>query len=98
MMRQRHGPDWELILAEGACRKCGISSEKLAEKGQKLQIDHIVPVTFGGSRTDRSNQQPLCPDCNAKKQTLDGARFQYFKMMNEERKQLRHLRQIAVDG
>jgi 5-methylcytosine-specific restriction endonuclease McrA len=33
----------------------------------KLQVDHIVPIDWGG-KTDLSNLQALCEDCNAGKQ------------------------------
>ena len=44
------------------CRACG----RGAEDGIKLQIDHIIPVDWGGDN-QISNLQTLCEDCNAGK-------------------------------
>jgi len=43
---------------EGKCVKCGSS--------QKLEYDHIIPLTEGGSDTER-NIQLLCEGCNRQK-------------------------------
>ena len=37
------------------------------ENGVKATIDHIVPVSKGGGRFDRSNITPCCGGCNTKK-------------------------------
>lgn len=50
--------------SEPLCRKC-------AERGRvtvATEIDHIVPLSEGGSN-DRSNLQPLCKACHAAKTT-----------------------------
>ena len=44
------------------CRRCG----KYMPDRVGLQIDHIIPVSKGG-KTDASNLQVLCSNCNAKK-------------------------------
>lgn len=44
------------------CRACG----RGAENGVKLQIDHIIPVDWGGE-TQLPNLQTLCEECNAGK-------------------------------
>ncbi|MGQ9616939.1 MAG: HNH endonuclease [Spirochaetota bacterium] len=44
------------------CRACG----RGAENGVKLQIDHIIPVDWGGE-TQMYNLQTLCEECNAGK-------------------------------
>lgn len=41
------------------CRFCGAS----ANDGAKLEVDHIVPVSRGGTN-DRNNLQTLCEKCN----------------------------------
>lgn len=40
------------------CAVCGVR--------QFIEVDHIIPVTLGGTR-ERSNLQPLCWQCNCKK-------------------------------
>jgi len=56
----------EIILArqERRCRHC---SKRL---GDNFQIDHIRPISQGGSN-DISNKQALCPNCHAKKSKID---------------------------
>lgn len=49
------------------CRACG----RGAEDGVKLQVDHIVPVDWGGD-TELSNLQALCEECNAGKKAWVG--------------------------
>ena len=34
-------------------------------------VDHIKPILQGGSKWDRSNLQPLCAKCHAKKSATD---------------------------
>ena len=43
---------------EGKCVKCGCQ--------EKLEYDHIIPVSKGGSNTER-NIQLLCEKCNRSK-------------------------------
>jgi hypothetical protein len=47
-----------LVRDGGRCRKCG--------RSVNLQIDHIVPVSKGGT-TEESNLQILCRRCNLAK-------------------------------
>jgi 5-methylcytosine-specific restriction endonuclease McrA len=42
----------------GKCVKCGAR--------ERLEFDHIIPVTAGGSSTER-NVQLLCESCNRSK-------------------------------
>lgn len=48
---------------QGRCTQCG--------SNEKLEFDHIVPVTKGGSNTAR-NVQLLCESCNRRKQARIG--------------------------
>lgn len=48
---------------KGTCVKCGIQS--------RLHLDHIIPVSRGGSNSV-ANIQILCSNCNLKKGTLIG--------------------------
>jgi 5-methylcytosine-specific restriction protein A len=53
-----------IIARDGAaCRKCG-------KMVGRLEIDHIVPLTFGGQESD-SNRQLLCYDCHKLKSELE---------------------------
>jgi 5-methylcytosine-specific restriction endonuclease McrA len=55
--------DWVYLRnrCNGVCPACG-----RAEPEIKLTIDHIVPISKGGTNTI-NNIQPLCRSCNSKK-------------------------------
>ena len=53
-------PDRLLKLQRGLCACCRVSL------GSKYHLDHIMPLSRGGSNTD-SNIQLLCPPCNMQK-------------------------------
>ena len=38
-------------------------------------VDHIVPISQGGSRLDMENLQSLCKPCHARKSALEGSRW-----------------------
>jgi len=49
------------------CESCGISNEDhLAQFGQRLHLDHILPLSKGHALTP-DNCQVLCRSCNSKK-------------------------------
>lgn len=52
--------EWQALCAkyDHRCLCCGVR--------RKLTIDHVIPVTMGGSN-DISNLQPLCISCNVRK-------------------------------
>jgi 5-methylcytosine-specific restriction endonuclease McrA len=50
----------------GACVRCGSTAG--------LTIDHIVPVSYGGT-SELSNLQLLCKSCNGKKGFEDQSRY-----------------------
>jgi len=52
-----------LLRANGACAMCG---RTIAKHGITLQIDHIIPVEWGGS-SEIENLQALCEEDNAAK-------------------------------
>ena len=48
-----------LIAREGKCKKCSSTDN--------LTIDHIIPVSKGGSKHGKHNLQVLCAKCNYRK-------------------------------
>lgn len=52
-----------LLRANGACAMCG---RTIAKHGITLQIDHIIPVEWGGT-SELENLQALCEEDNAAK-------------------------------
>lgn len=52
-----------LLRANGACAMCG---RTIAKHGITLQVDHIIPVEWGGS-SEIENLQALCEEDNAAK-------------------------------
>lgn len=52
--------DRAIVLREGRCYMCGKTPR---EDGIKLQVDHIIPRSWGGTN-HISNLQPLCEQCN----------------------------------
>ena len=57
--------EWENLKAQynWTCPGCGKKEPKI-----KLEEDHVIPLTKGGS-DNIENIQPLCRSCNAKKYT-----------------------------
>jgi len=57
--------EWELLKKQYnyTCPACGKKEPEI-----KLEIDHIIPLSKGGSNWIE-NIQPLCRSCNAKKHT-----------------------------
>ena len=60
--------DWRRVRAViyerdgGICMKCG---RKVRRK--EFHVDHIVPISRGGSEWDLANLELSCPECNLKK-------------------------------
>jgi len=52
---------WMLVKLDYQCQICG---ERFP--ANKLEIDHIVPLSRGG-QTEWNNLQPLCKQCNIRK-------------------------------
>ncbi|WP_405848136.1 HNH endonuclease [Streptomyces niveus] len=51
---------------EPQCRRCGSK--------QQLEVDHIIPLSEGGSKWDPANVQTLCGDCHDIKSDEDRRR------------------------
>jgi 5-methylcytosine-specific restriction endonuclease McrA len=51
---------WSIFQRDGhKCTCCG----KTAREGAKLEVDHIIPVSKGGTNNPK-NLRTLCQDCN----------------------------------
>jgi 5-methylcytosine-specific restriction endonuclease McrA len=50
--------------------KCAYCRVKLRLKSRQTHIDHIMPLSRGGSN-DKKNLQALCQHCNASKNARD---------------------------
>lgn len=67
--------DWlamrrRVLSEEHNCRRCG-----RALAGRNPHVDHIVPISEGGAKLDRSNLQALCgPRCHMAKTSRDKKR------------------------
>ncbi|MCD9196063.1 HNH endonuclease [Streptomyces albireticuli] len=53
------------LADEPHCRRCGTKA---------TQVDHIVPLSEGGSQWDQANLQSLCADCHELKSAEDRRR------------------------
>ncbi|MFE3326884.1 HNH endonuclease [Streptomyces sp. NPDC059176] len=51
------------LRAEPQCRWCGAKDE--------LEVDHIIPLSAGGSKWDPDNVQTLCATCHDVKSSQD---------------------------
>lgn len=60
--------DWERVRRViyerdgGICMKCGEPVSR-----DDFHVDHIIPISAGGSEWDVSNLELSCPACNLKK-------------------------------
>jgi len=63
----RESPWWKNILQRGECHYC-----KKRFPSSALTMDHIVPVSRGGTST-RGNVVPACENCNKTKRHLTPA-------------------------
>lgn len=66
----RHTVDALILAQRGRCACCG----KSAGHGAPYHLDHIVPVSRGGTN-ERGNLQILCPLCNLQKHAKDPIDF-----------------------
>ena len=57
-----------LLRDEYTCQKCG-----RVDPGPGLEVDHIVPLDFGGAESD-ANRQVLCESCHKAKTAAEAGR------------------------
>jgi len=69
---------YEVLSRDGfRCQACG----RGLDDNVRLEIDHIIPVDWGG-QTELSNLQALCQDCNAgKKAWVSGHRSEKMRQI-----------------
>ena len=60
---------WVLFMSGYKCLKCGAADN--------LQMDHVVPKSWGGS-DHRSNLQTLCGRCNRQKSNNSMADYRWW--------------------
>ena len=53
----------QVLDEEPFCRSCRNAGKIV----RATVVDHIIPISEGGSRTDRDNLQPLCARCHNSK-------------------------------
>lgn len=61
--------------ARGRCQMCG---KTIVEDGVKLQVDHKIPQTWGGTN-DPDNLWALCAECNHGKKNLFASQDEHIK-------------------
>ena len=71
-----------LLEAQGKCRICGRKGRRLVTPNgivwEGLEVDHIVPIMYGGTDVE-SNLQVLCVNCHHHKTMLDRAKHYFDK-------------------
>ncbi len=55
---------WQALLQKGECHYCS-----MIFKREELTLDHVVPLSRGGTST-KGNVVPACKECNTKKKAL----------------------------
>lgn len=73
----------QFTRADFQCVYCG---SKLTPKN--ATVDHVIPHSRGGSKTDRMNQAPACKNCNSNKGPMTAAEYLGVRDDTQARKQL----------
>ena len=74
------------------CFYCGCS---LLKKGRKIFIDHIIPVSRGGSN-EENNLVPACFKCNMSKHMLLIEEWKAVKIQKRDKEKERWRRQCLI--
>jgi len=81
MKRTGYWPAWlkeALVYREnGRCAKCSNNLTGVFDPTQKAEIDHIIPISNGGTN-DPTNLQMLCGKCNKEKSNLSNMVGEYI--------------------
>ena len=70
---------WKNRIGRGLCHYCGGMFPP-----DELTMDHIVPITRGGTST-RGNIVPACKECNNKKKYLLPLEWEEFLQRQQQR-------------
>ncbi len=69
---------WKNRLGRGLCHYCGATFPS-----EDLTMDHIVPITRGGTST-RGNLVPACKECNNRKKYLLPLEWEEFLQRQQD--------------
>jgi 5-methylcytosine-specific restriction endonuclease McrA len=69
---------WKNRLGRGLCHYCGATFP-----AEELTMDHIVPITRGGTST-RGNLVPACKECNNRKKYLLPLEWEEFLQRQQD--------------
>lgn len=58
----------QVLMSEPLCRTCYLKGIDTPAQ----VVDHITPISEGGSKTDSNNLQPLCNSCHNRKSGTEG--------------------------
>ena len=58
----------QVLMSEPLCRSCYLNGIDTPAQ----VVDHVRPISDGGSRTDSNNLQPLCNSCHNRKSGREG--------------------------
>jgi 5-methylcytosine-specific restriction endonuclease McrA len=69
---------WKIRVGRGLCHYCGETFPP-----EDLTMDHVVPITRGGTST-RGNVVPACKECNNKKKYLLPLEWEEFRQRQQQ--------------
>lgn len=68
-----------LLQAEAQNHRCAYCGADIRDDAT---LDHIIPISKGGSRHSRTNHVAACRSCNTHRGNMDA--FKFFKMVQRE--------------